>query len=424
MAPVIFRFVDFGGFALYAVVGAALWLALLKSPGNLILSLRSVLMIALLLRTPMWFFPPDLSGDLWRYLWDGIVSASGQNPYSASPDDPSLVPLRQEWHSEINHPEIATIYPPYAQLLFLIPGLAGGSLLIWRILLLLLDMTAIRFLHRHDPRLSLLWTTFPLVVWEGHWNGHADLAAAAALLAAVILARRPLASGISLGVAAGIKLVPLFAFPVFLVFCRQRAQRSLAVALTLGISLLPFVGGPLMPGLSDYAERWSFNGPLYTPIVSTIEALEVDEVLRDLWTAVKDPLGLEHVSSRVYDSLHPPFVARAILACLLAGGLVVVLRRTSTVPAAVADSLALLLIVSPTVHPWYWLPVVIVALVAGREIWLFLACGSLLSYLLYENVAPSAVLILSWGAPLAAWFWLRGSGNAAKDPPESSNGAA
>lgn len=81
---------------------------------------------------------PVLENDLYRYVWDGNVSAVGVSPYRYSPqqviraqlNDPldddltRLVRLRQERPGlqelleQVNQPELPTIYPPVSQWAF------------------------------------------------------------------------------------------------------------------------------------------------------------------------------------------------------------------------------------------------------------------------------------------------------------------
>lgn len=371
----------------------------------------------------MMLFPPDLSGDVWRYLWDGTVSVQGINPYSVPPDHPSLEPSRTPWHHQINHPEVHTIYPPYAQLLFLISALAGGSLMIWRTILLLFEIAAIRLLYEKSPGVALLWVTFPLAVWEGFWSAHIDLVVGTLLLAAVVLASRPLLSGVLLGIATGVKLVPIVALPVFLTKAGRPLHRLGAFMIIILLGVAPFAGGSFMAGFGTYAERWSFNGPIYLPLVSMIEALSIEDFLRAVWTAIHDVPGLEALSASVYGILYPAFIARVILGIAILTGIAFLVKRSSSLPVAVVDSLGLLLLLSPTVHPWYWLPVVLIALLAARRIWIFLACGSPLSYLVYEGAEPALVLGVSYGIPLAAYILLHGrSGTPPEDQENSFRG--
>src|SRR6185436_3551493 len=124
LAPYATARFGFRGFVTIYAVAALSWLPL----RNLSLRPPPVFAIAIALRLPLLFAEPMLSGDVYRYLSDGRVLASGENPYAYTPADP-----------RINHPEIRSIYPPHAQLLF---GLVH-ELTARRILIVVLDLVAI-----------------------------------------------------------------------------------------------------------------------------------------------------------------------------------------------------------------------------------------------------------------------------------------
>src|SRR5438876_7315473 len=49
-----------------------------------------VLVCGALFRLTLLWRPPDLSDDIFRYLWDGRVAQSGLSPYAYVPEDPAL----------------------------------------------------------------------------------------------------------------------------------------------------------------------------------------------------------------------------------------------------------------------------------------------------------------------------------------------
>ncbi len=72
--------------------------------------------VAILLRAFFCFGDPFLSDDVFRYIWEGVLSAEGGNPYADAPD--AFSPVNDSIHSRINHSEITSIYPPLAMWLF------------------------------------------------------------------------------------------------------------------------------------------------------------------------------------------------------------------------------------------------------------------------------------------------------------------
>lgn len=412
-----------------ALYGAALsvWLTIslaprLRSPG---LSFPAVALVAVLLRLTVFPAAPELSQDVQRYRWDGLVAASGLSPYAYPPDAPEVAHLRTSWHALINHPEIRTIYPPAAQSLFTLWALAGGSLLAWRLLLLAFDLATLRLL---GPRSALLWATCPLVVVEGFWSAHLEIVPAALLLAATcaVARRRELSGAIAAGLAAGMKIVPIAAVPALASFTSRRARFLALLALTLLLPVLPFLaGGPLMPGFGDYARRWEFNAPLYQSLQWLVGASGIDVALKALWSGAKESLGAEAISPFVYGQLHPERIARALCGLVFLAGLFAAMRIRS-IEARVAWSVATLLLCSPALHPWYWITLLPLALEARSRLLVALAVASPASYLLYGSM-PSAGAVTFCAAYLlpivAIVLYERRMDASNATPPESGESA-
>ncbi|HSE38288.1 MAG TPA: hypothetical protein VLG74_13375, partial [Blastocatellia bacterium] len=73
---------------------AVAWLSLRSKDSRSILLLG--LVFAVLFRLSIIFFPPYLSDDIYRYIWDGRVQAAGVNPYRYIPAEEPLAQLRDE----------------------------------------------------------------------------------------------------------------------------------------------------------------------------------------------------------------------------------------------------------------------------------------------------------------------------------------
>ena len=350
LAPAATDRFGFRGFvALYAIAALA-WLPL----RNRILRLPYAIVIALALRAFLLFPEPALSSDVYRYLSDGRATASGTNPYAYFPTDP-----------RINHPEIRSIYPPHAQLLFA----AVHELHWWRLLIVAFDIVAIVLLRER----GLAYATCPLVLFEGTWSGHIDAIAGVVLLIALL--RK---SGVAAGIAAGLKIIPLAAVPALF---GKRIPGTFFLALLAPVVF--FLGGPIMPGFRDYATRWIFNSPLYDAVFAIVERIPT----KTIWT--HHPLRFEATSDFVYRHVYPDFITRAVMAAIAVAAILLA-RRVSTAIAA-------LLLCSPAIHPWYWLTLVPAALVE-RTHWLFVALAAPASYLLYEKAPPLLVYVLCYAA--------------------------
>ena len=169
------------------------------------------------------FSPPFLSTDIFRYVWDGRVQAAGINPYRYIPADPHLAFLRDlDIYPHINRRDYAhTVYPPGAQMLFLLITRVGASvrwmkagmvgleaLTIWALVKLL---TALGL--RREQVLIYAW--HPLLLWEVASSGHVDGAALPLIALALLfyVRHKPAATGIALAAATLVKLYPIALFP-------------------------------------------------------------------------------------------------------------------------------------------------------------------------------------------------------------------
>jgi len=209
-----------------------------------------VLIVAALLRLPLLFSEPYLSDDVYRYVWDGRVQAAGINPYRHVPDAPELEALRDEdVYPNINRSDYAvTIYPPAAQLFFLLATRVSesvtwmkASLLVWEGLAIALLVLLLRRAGRPDS-LVLLYAWHPVPLWEFAGSGHLDAAAIACILAA-LLARergRSALAGAALGIATLFKLYPVGLYPALWRPGDRRMPAALAA--TISIGYLPFLG--------------------------------------------------------------------------------------------------------------------------------------------------------------------------------------
>ena len=249
---------------------AAAWLSLRTRDSRRLLLLA--LIFAALFRLSIIFFPPYLSDDIYRYVWDGRVQAAGINPYRYMPADESLAHLRDEKiYPNMNRRDSAqTIYPPIAEAAFLLITRFSESVTwmkavmvgveavtVWAIIQLLISFGFAR-------QRVLIYAWHPLVIWEFAGSGHAD-AMAIAFIALALLARRrhgETLTGVFLAFATCVKLFPAALFPAL--YRRGSWKMPLAFVTTIFIAYLPYLKvGPLgvLGSLPGYAsERGIYSG--------------------------------------------------------------------------------------------------------------------------------------------------------------------
>lgn len=213
-------------------------------------SLTFILLTAAVLRVGPLFGPVIWSSDIYRYVWDGWVQASGMNPYCCMPADPVLGSLRDEAvYPFINRRDSArTIYPPFAQMVFAAQAWLGGSVLSMKMWLLAFEAVGIwamlRILERlgRSRRLILIYAWHPLPIWEIAGSGHIDAVLVAAIPLAVLasIAGRQALSGIALGAAVLTKFIPLVLLPAL--WRRPHWRMPLALLLFIVGCYLPYLG--------------------------------------------------------------------------------------------------------------------------------------------------------------------------------------
>jgi hypothetical protein len=366
-----------------------------------------VLGVAIILRAIFLLTDPVLSDDVFRYVWDGRVQHAGINPYVYAPDDPNLAPLRDklpEIYSGINNKDIPTIYPPLMELLFYAATAVSSSLLWIKAFFTLFDLALIFALARLlaalglSPLRALVYAWSPLSIVEIAGSGHNDVAAVFFLVAALwAFERRRELGSIALTTASGLaKLAGFALLPFFWRFVKPRA--FWAIPLATAISVLPYAsaGGLAFRGLSEYALRWRGNDSLF------------------------------HVLFLLTGSL--PSAKLVVAAILAALTLVLFWRKTPPLRASFW-LLGAILILTPTMHPWYLLWVAPLLAVFPHPAWLFLEASVALSYhAAYLATAGEPWEELPWiklleygpffllvGLDLLKWA-LHGSRKAAEDP--------
>ena len=286
--------------------------------------------------------PPLLSDDLYRYLWDARVLSHGLDPYAFAPDDPALHPLRDGLFARINHADLPTIYPPLAQLVFVVENALAHAVWSPKLVALCAHLATVPVVARlagdRAHVASPLHALNPLALEEAALNGHVDafVALFLALSALALLRGRVHLAALALGAVSGLKLVGLALVPLF---GRRKAAVVLALALDgVGrltgapagwIRLTPF--GPLLSAL---------RGTPFDPRASLLEPKK----------EVQRPLS--------FQTSHLGDLAGRVLAVGIVA--LVALRhawRNSPPLPACRDVVLALLLCAPQVHPWYvvWL---------------------------------------------------------------------
>lgn len=307
------------------------------------MDVRVILIGAVLFRAALVPVAPTLSDDIFRYVWEGRVQAHGFNPFVLAPSAPELVHLRDADWARINHPDASAIYPPAAQLVFRTLASWGGVTL-FKAAFCMVDIALVVFLartlrRRNVPSAQLaLYAWNPLVIVEIAGSGHLEPLAILPLVAAILwVQRRPTAAWLALAWSLATKYVGALLLPLVL-----RERRAPLVGVALAIVALALVSWPyadaglrLFDSLWLYTEKWRYNDIVFAALATLSGAGSTPGASSgSLWTA--------------------KLMAALVLIALVA---VSVWRRPPLERGALWVLSALVLL-SPTLHPWYLLWIV------------------------------------------------------------------
>ena len=390
------------------------WAVAVSSGGPAVAQRRALALAVVLSAVVLVAAPPRLSDDLWRYLFDGRVSAMGLNPFSYAPANPKISWVAPELVAKMNFPEMRTIYPPIAQALFALIGLVEGGDRIWRALLVALSWLAAWMFGRggSDPDgcAQRQWgiASSPLVVVSSGSLGALDVTGLLVVVALLSSRVRGSAArqGFWVGVGAGLKL-----FPALLFWSAPASRRlrsgviagAVAVAL-LTAAYLPIagIGSKAMGSLATYASAWQFNGGPVRWLALGLEAgMEAAGVARSV--EVPLPGGLHDPARRVVDGLPTEklFVGRNEVARLVATGLGLLAlaatlalgrRRLGREGELMAVCLLAFYASQFTVYPWYGLWLVPAAVLLGGRGWVGGAAVAFAGLLPLALLTPAGVI--------------------------------
>ena len=426
--------------ALFAVMGVSMLGTVFLFPESTDRNARRlILLAAILLRLTLW--PAPVSDDVNRYLWEGQLTAAGENPYSAHADDPRWQDRRDATWQAMNHRDRPTAYPPGIEWIMAATASISPSLKSFKALALLGDLATLLLLFAllRENTSPLRWAGFyafnPVILISFAAEAHFDSLMVAALLAAILAASRDRKSAwLWLGIAIQIKLVCLILIPLFLirkwqprmnanerespvkqkqnipakdrirVHLRPFAVKFFLFAAVLALPSLPFLSA--LPGWIDgirtFAGTSAFNAPLFTLLASS---------------------GLDLSTVR----------ALCLGAFAISATTIVILRwRGMPLIDSILWMLSALLACSPIVHFWYLAWLLPLTALRPSFAWTTASITISLYFLAWETQhthgwwgfghGTAALIWLPWfiaalAQHRAKWLWRPATGRAGGVPP-------
>jgi hypothetical protein len=374
----------------------------------------------------VWFvvvcLPPLLSDDVYRYIVDGSMSRAGFNPFAWAPAAPVVADIAPAARALTNHPELPTIYPAAAQALF---GAFAFNPLVWKAATAGAWFTGAWLLDRQGGRPDIqagrsqsqamprgLWlAVHPLALLAAGVDGHVDAWGAMALGIGLVGRDRTDTArqwfwGILVGVAAGIKYFPIIALPARGLRWRSAVAALALLALT-SLPLLASAGIKSFGSLTVYQTHWSYNGAIFETTAALLRPTNES-------TEVACRSSVRH---RVFDGVPSERCfadsgatgrrrSRMAWAAALVATLLFALRSRLSGSQHAARFVTLgftvLILSAPTAHAWYFLWILVPAVVWNRREAVALAsCGVLAFWAPTASLGGGEWMNPWWPSPIA-----------------------
>ncbi len=168
---------------------AGLWLIFLIQWADREISVKRMITLGMLLRGVYLLTFPELSDDVFRYIWDGMLTNQGISPYAILPNQWAEAGLSDSFGQmlhQLNSPEYYSVYPPVLQSIFAASVWLGGGKLLSSIIVLrgfvlfaefgsMLLIWKLLKAWKMNPRNLMLYALNPLVIIEFSGSLHGEV---------------------------------------------------------------------------------------------------------------------------------------------------------------------------------------------------------------------------------------------------------
>ncbi len=343
-----------------------------------------LLTFGIVVRCTACFFLPNLSMDFYRYWWDAKLLDSGFNPLQYTPrevvNQGMIISTHTlEFFNKLNSPDYRSVYPSFSQgLFYLALKISSEDLFKFSFLLkfftILLELPGFYALYKFSIKICkcskplMIYFLNPLILIEAYGNLHFELVLSSFMLYGMlfILQRNYWASGFALGLSIATKIYSAILLPIILTRCgRNFFKYILAMAIPLlSMGLFIRINSPTVGGYNLYMKQFEFNSSFFI-----------------LWSKLL--IFLQYPEGWDYRGYVSIFVF-----CILGISILLIRYTQSNHPDEFFKSafyfFILFVAVNSTVHPWYFIPLVVTGLFSFPGTVNFISCTALLSYMYYD----------------------------------------
>jgi alpha-1,6-mannosyltransferase len=355
---------------------------------------------------PIFAFP-QLSDDVFRFMWDGNLIVDGISPYRYLPSDFIKLADVDIWYSatfsKLNSPNYYSIYPLVDQFIYFLSALASRVGLPFHIVMKAIFIVihiggffSAKALFNKSKISLYLYYLNPLVLVEGIGNLHAEIVMIGFFSMALgMLNQNRWYLGMFLFVLTiHTKLTPLMLLPFIFLFLYKK-EKYQVIIWTLILILLGFVPllfdkdfSSFMTSIDLYFRKFEFNGGIYNMIkigctlilgynpINIVGPLMAGGLL--FFCGYQFNMFFRHLSK--VGNLHNISIVEVILGWA-------------------SPVLIVHMLLSTTIHPWYIIPLLFINIYRQDFYlicWSYLVILSYISYSHYNNFEINVLIVLEY----------------------------
>jgi alpha-1,6-mannosyltransferase len=242
---------------------------------------------SILIRFALLFTFPNLSDDIYRFIWDGYLLQLGYDPFQQLPSyyieqGLSSQFLTEELYAKLNSKEYFSVYPPFAQLVFYISTSIAGtninlaSTIIKALILasetgtIILIINILKITNLKTEKV-LLYALNPLILIELMGNIHFEAFMICFFLAGIylLIKNKSGLAALLMGLSIASKLITLI--PQIYLLKRLGIKKSIAYCFVMLIALIlfftPIFSKDFITNFSSsldlYFRNFEFNASIY-----------------------------------------------------------------------------------------------------------------------------------------------------------------
>ncbi|MEH6761554.1 MAG: mannosyltransferase [Maribacter arcticus] len=355
------------------------------------LNFKFLLGIGVIFRFIFLFTEPNLSQDFYRFIWDGHLVANAINPYLYTPNElikniATIIPNANQLYEGMGSLSAKhySNYPPLNQLIFGLAALIGGksmfaSLVVMRFTIILADLGIFYFGRKllknlnKSPQLIFWYFLNPLVIIELTGNLHFEGVMLFFFISSMFLLsiEKWKWAAVILACSISIKLVPLLFLPLFFTYLgwKKSIMFYLIIGSTSVLLFIPFYSpdfiGNYTKTLSLWFSNFEFNASIYNIVKRTAVQFNAEP-----WEFIK-----------IYGKITPILTITVVVLFTFLPKR----KNLNKVLASMMWVLAIYYFMSTTMHPWYCIFLVLLAIFTSYRYAIIWSAAIVLSYFAYSQ---------------------------------------